>query len=116
LTLPSFDEKSVTIALNGTIPVSPPKNDIYEIVSVVFDTVGSLGTSAGMLTLLGVGFVDRRPDGTLENVPPQVMCVVPAGYINNNPAQDASELDNICTGQLQASIGCPVIALAPAVS
>jgi hypothetical protein len=113
---PSMGAQSVTIGLNGTTPVFPPKNDVYQIVSVVFFTVGALGTSSGMLTILGFPFVDQRADGTLENVPAQVMVTVPAGYINNNPQQTCVELVELCTGQLQAAIGCPVIAVAPVIS
>lgn len=113
---PAGDELSFTIGLRGRTPVLPPKNDIYQIVSVVFSSVGALGTSAGMLTILGFPFVDNRADGTLENVPAQVMVTVPAGYINNNPAQTGVELTELCTGQLQAILGCPVIAAAPMTS
>jgi hypothetical protein len=107
---------SFSIAMAGRTPVFPPKQDVYQIVSVVFASVGSLGTSAGMITILGFPFVDQRPDGTKENVPATVMVVVPAGYINNNPQQTCVELVELCTGQLQAAIGCPVIAVAPVIS
>jgi hypothetical protein len=113
---PSMGAQSFTIQMHGKTPVIPPKQDVYQIVSVTFVAVGSLGTSAGMITILGFPFVDQRADGTLENVPAQVMVTVPAGYINNNPQQTCVELVELCTGQLQAAIGCPVIAVAPVIS